>query len=485
LSSKFLSYTINHACLKGLKMKLTFLGANRQVTGSRYCLEAAGSKIMIDCGMVQERAYLSRNWDPCPVPASEFDALLLTHIHIDHCGLTPKFVHEGFRGGIYATRPTAELAEIVLYDSAHIQMEDAAYKNKRHEKEGRRGKYPVVPLYTEADVDLTLPLFQPAAYRSPVKINDAFSVTFHDAGHILGSAVLEVLATEGDITRRLLFSGDLGQWDKPLLRDPTLFEEADYVVIESTYGDREHADAGDTETQLCDVINKTLSRGGFVVIPTFAIERAQELMYQIGRLVHADRIPDIQVYLDSPMAVDVTSIFRKHRECFDDETWKLIEANEPPFRFPGLRLVRKVQESKAINTLQVPSVIMATSGMCTAGRIKHHLKRHIGRAENTILFVGYQGRGTLGRRILEGEPEVRIHGKNRRVRARIDQLHGFSGHADRSALLRWLGNLNGPPRRVFVTHGEEESALALAQHIDQQMEWPAHVPVYVESVELG
>lgn len=215
-------------------MKLTFLGANRQVTGSRYCLEAAGSRIMIDCGMVQERAYLSRNWDPCPIPASEFDALLLTHIHIDHCGLTPKFVHEGFRGGIYATRPTAELAEIVLYDSAHIQMEDAAYKNKRHEKEGRRGKYPVVPLYTKADVDLTLPLFQPAAYRSPVKINDAFSVTFHDAGHILGSAVLEVLATEGDITRRLLFSGDLGQWDKPLLRDPTLLEEADYVVIEST-----------------------------------------------------------------------------------------------------------------------------------------------------------------------------------------------------------------------------------------------------------
>lgn len=465
-------------------MKLTFLGANRQVTGSRYCLEAAGSKIMVDCGMVQERAYLSRNWDPCPVPAGELDALLLTHVHIDHCGLIPRFVHEGFRGSIYATRPTTEMAEVVLYDSARIQVEDAAYKNRRHEKEGRRGKYPVVPLYTEADVDVTLPLFQPTSYRTAVRINDAFSVTFHDAGHILGSAVLEVLATEGDITRRLLFSGDLGQWDKPLLRDPTLFVEADYVVIESTYGDREHLDAGDTATQLCDVINKTLSRGGFVVIPTFAIERAQELMYQIGRLVHADRIPDIQVYLDSPMAVDVTSIFRKHRECFDDETWQLIEANEPPLRFPGLRLVRTVEESKAINTLQVPSVIMATSGMCTAGRIKHHLKRHIGRAENTILFVGYQGRGTLGRRILEGEPEVRIHGQMHRVRARIDQIHGFSGHAGRSDLLRWLGNLNGPPRCVFVTHGEEESSLALAEHIDQRMKWPVHVPVYEECVGL-
>jgi len=484
LSSKFLSYPIYHACLKGLQMKLSFLGANRQVTGSRYCLEAAGSKIMIDCGMVQERAYLSRNWDPCPIPANEFDALLLTHVHIDHCGLTPKLVHEGFRGGIYATGASADLAEIVLRDSAHIQVEDAAYKNRRHQKEGRRGKYPVVPLYTQDDVEETLPLLQPTSYSTPVKINDAFTATFHDAGHILGSAMIEVLATEGDVTRRVVFSGDVGQRDKPLIRDPTLFDQADYVIVESTYGARDHIDAGDIETQLCDVIKKTLSRGGFVVVPTFAVERAQEMMYHISRLVHADRIPDIDVSLDSPMAVDVTAIFRKHRECFDDETWELIAADEPPLKFPGLRLVRSVDESKAINAAKVPSIIMATSGMCTAGRIKHHLKRHIARAENTILFIGYQGRGTLGRRILEGEPEVRIHGKTHRVRAHIEQIHGFSGHADRAALLRWLGNLREPPRRVFVTHGEEEASLGMAQIIDQEMKWPVHVPVYEESVDL-
>ena len=465
-------------------MKLSFLGANRQVTGSRYCLEAAGSKIMIDCGLVQEREYVSRNWEPCPVAPSGVDALLLTHVHIDHCGLIPKLVYEGFHGPIYATRPSAGLAEIVLRDSAHIQMEDAAYKRKRHKKEGRQSKYPDTPLYTEADAEKAIPLFQPTPYLRPVNVNDAFAVTFHDAGHILGSAMLEVLATEGDRERRFLFSGDVGQWDKPIIRDPTLFDHADYVIMESTYGSRDHTDGGDIEEQLCDAINRTVSRGGSVVVPTFAIERAQELMYHISRLVHEDRIPDIQVYLDSPMACDVTEVFRKYRDCFDAETWQLIAANEPPLRFPGLRLSRSVEDSKAINSTQMPSVIMATSGMCTAGRIKHHLRQRIERPENTILFVGYQGRGTLGRHIQEGASEVRIHGRMRRVRARIDQIHGFSGHADRGALMRWLTNLKEPPRRVFLTHGEEEATLDLAKHIDDQVHWPVHVPVYRESVDL-
>ena len=265
-------------------MKLSFLGANRQVTGSRYCLEAGGSKIMIDCGLVQERHYLARNWDPCPVAPGQLDALLLTHVHIDHCGLIPKLVHEGFRGPIYATRPTAGLADIVLRDSAHIQMEDAAYKRKRHQKEGRRGKHPEIPLYTDADAAQALPLFRPTPYSKSVRINDAFSVTFHDAGHILGSAMLEVVAAENGRTTRLVFSGDMGQWNKPIIRDPTLFDQADYVIMESTYGDRDHEDGGDIGEQLAELINRTVARGGSIVIPTFAIERAQELMYHISRI---------------------------------------------------------------------------------------------------------------------------------------------------------------------------------------------------------
>jgi len=465
-------------------MKLTFLGANRQVTGSRYCVEANGSSVMIDCGMAQERAFLARNWESCPIDPLKLDALLLTHVHIDHCGLIPKLVAEGFRSPIVCTHPTVDLADVVLHDSARIQMEDAEYKQRRHRKEGRSVRHPEVPLYTEEDVDRTMPLLRGVAYREPVRINDVFTAVFHDAGHILGSAMIELLVREGDGTRRVIFSGDIGQWDKPLIRDPSVFDQADYVVMESTYGDRDHEDRGNIEDQLAAVINSTTSRGGSVVVPVFAVERAQEMMYHISRLVHAERIPHIQIFLDSPMAVDVTEIFRKYREYFDEETWQMIDDNQPPLRFPGLKLVRDVEESKAINSVQMPSVIMATSGMCTAGRIKHHLKHRISRPENTVLFVGYQGRETLGRQILEGKREVRILGRMHQVRARIAQIHGFSGHADRRALLRWLGALQQPPRRVFLTHGEEDVSLAFAETIAAQMNWPVHVPEYGESVTL-
>ncbi|MCL4206858.1 MAG: MBL fold metallo-hydrolase [Pirellulaceae bacterium] len=465
-------------------MKLTFLGANRQVTGSRYCVEANGSSVMIDCGMAQERAFLARNWESCPIDPLKLDALLLTHVHIDHCGLIPKLVAEGFRSPIVCTHPTVDLADVVLHDSARIQMEDAEYKQRRHRKEGRSVRHPEVPLYTEEDVDRTMPLLRGVAYREAVRINDVFTAVFHDAGHILGSAMIELLVREGDGTRRVIFSGDIGQWDKPLIRDPSVFDQADYVVMESTYGDRDHEDRGNIEDQLAAVINSTTSRGGSVVVPVFAVERAQEMMYHISRLVHAERIPHIQIFLDSPMAVDVTEIFRKYREYFDEETWQMIDDNQPPLRFPGLKLVRDVEESKAINSVQMPSVIMATSGMCTAGRIKHHLKHRISRPENTVLFVGYQGRETLGRQILEGKREVRILGRMHQVRARIAQIHGFSGHADRRALLRWLGALQQPPRRVFLTHGEEDVSLAFAETIAAQMNWPVHVPEYGESVTL-
>jgi metallo-beta-lactamase family protein len=466
-------------------MKLTFLGASRQVTGSCYSLEAGGSRIMIDCGLVQEREYLSRNWERCPIDESSFDAMLLTHIHLDHCGRIPKMVRDGFKAPIYATAPSIELVEIMLFDAAHIQEEEASYKKRRHKREGREGPHPVVPLYTTRDVDVALPLFKPVAYSEPLRINDTFSVIFHDAGHILGSAMLEITVTEnGEDPRTVLFSGDIGQWDRPLVGDPTLLEKADYVIMESTYGDRDHIDAGDIEGQIGAVIRRTVERGGNVVIPVFAVDRAQQLMFHISKLVRADRIPDIPIYLDSPMAVDVTEVYRHYPDCLDEESCAILNSTEPPLRFPGLRLVRHVEDSKAINLLKTPCVIMSASGMCTAGRIKHHLRNNISSPENTILFVGFQANGTLGRSIVDGEPEVRIHGENYRVRAEIAQIHGASAHADRSDLMRWLGNLKEAPRRVFLTHGEEFVSLSLAAYISDQLGWQASTPAYCEEVEL-
>ena len=459
------------------------MGANRQVTGSQYCLEAGGATILIDCGMFQEREYKARNWEPSPVPPEKIDAVLLTHTHVDHCGLVPKLVREGYRGPIFATGATADLAEIVLRDSAKIQSEDAAYKKKRHHKEGREGKFPIKPLYTIDDVDRALSLFEGVSYEQPVDVNPQVTATFHDAGHILGSSIVELKVGDGS-RRRLLFSGDLGQCGKPLIRDPSCFADADFVVLESTYGGRDHQDQGDVEEQLAAVINRAVGGGGNVVIPIFAIERAQELTFHISRLVHDGRIGDLPVFLDSPMAVDVTEVFQRHRECFDVETWQLITSGEPPLRFPGLRMVRTVEQSRQINELEEPAIIMATSGMCTAGRIKFHLRRNIDRPESTLLFVGYQGRGTLGRQILDGKPIVRIHGRQWKVQARVEQIDGFSGHADRAGLLRWLGYFQKPPRHLFLTHGEHDEALSLAEHVRKEMGWEVSVPQYQDAVQL-
>ncbi len=466
-------------------MKLQFLGANRQVTGSRYYLEAGNAKILIDCGMFQERDYLDRNWEPSPIPAKEIDALVLTHAHLDHCGLVPRLVGEGFRGPIYATPASADLAELVLRDAAEIQMEDVAFKQKRHRKEGRRGKHPETPLFTPKDVERSLPLFERVAYGQAIGVDGGVQLTFHDAGHILGSSIVDLAVREGDEPRRLLFSGDLGQWGRPILRDPTLVEQADFVVVESTYGDREHDHREAAESQLADVVRRTVAAGGNVVIPTFAVERAQELIYHISRLMEGERIPHVPVFLDSPMAVEATAIFERHRECYDDETRQLLDSGRQPLRFPGLRMVRSVAESKEINDLRKPAIIMAGSGMCTHGRIKHHLVHNITRPECTILFPGYQARGTLGRQILEGNPHVRIHGREWRVRARIEELHGLSGHADHTTLLRWLGALATPPRRLFITHGEEETSLGFAEEIRKTLGWQVSVPEYQEVVELN
>ena len=466
-------------------MNLQFLGAARQVTGSQYYLEADGAHLLVDCGMFQERAYLARNWEPSPVRVRELDALLLTHAHVDHCGLAPKLVQEGFRSPIIATSASADLVELVLRDSAQIQMEDAAFKEKRHRKEGRQGKYQVKPLYTLRDVERTLPLLQPVSYDRPVNVNHHVQAVFHDAGHILGSAMIEIRVTDRGQPRRIIFTGDLGQWDRPIVRNPTVFTEADYIVMESTYGDRVHEDHGTVASQLETVIRETVAGGGKVIVPIFAIERAQELIYHLKQLLEAGRIAALPVFLDSPMAADVNEVFRRHRECFDTEAEGIVATSGSLLKFPTLKVVRTVEESMAINRLKGPAVIMSTSGMCTAGRIKHHLAQHIGDPACTILFVGYQSQGTLGRQILDGNREVRIHGISRLVRAKVEQIQGISGHADRLGLLKWLSHFQRPPRQLFITHGEQQASMSLAEQVRQQMGWNVSVPEYRETVQLN
>lgn len=465
-------------------MKLTFLGANRNVTGSRYCLEANEHRVMVDCGLVQEREFLNRNWEKCPVDPSSFQSLLVTHAHIDHLGLIPKFVKDGFGGRIYATKPTVSLAKVMLHDSAKIQAEDAKYKKRRHEKEGRTGPHPEIPLYKRHDVTRALKLFRGVDYRQRRDVASGISAVWHDAGHILGSASIEVSVKENGVERTIIFSGDIGQHGKPLIHDPTFFRRADYVVMESTYGNRDHPDGGDFERQLEQIISRTIARGGNVIIPVFAVERAQEMMYFISRLVHENRIPDIPVFLDSPMAYDVTDIFRKFDSWLDDETRALIRSDEPPLHFPGLRLTRTREESMEINRMVAPCIILAPAGMCNAGRIKHHLRVNVSRPDSTILFVGFQARGTLGRRIVDGEKDVRIHGRTYRVEAEIEQLFGLSGHADRRGLLEWLAHFELPPRTVFLTHGEEEAALAFQQTVREQLRYDVVVPAYGTTVML-
>lgn len=465
-------------------MKLLFLGAARQVTGSCYLLEAGGLRVLIDCGLFQERHYVERNWAPFAVDPGSIDYLLMTHAHLDHSGLIPRLVQAGFSRPILTTAASKDLAEIILEDAARIQEEDAAFKAKRHRREGRRGPFPEEALYTARDATAALPLFRKTPYGKEIKLNDHVGVTFHDAGHILGSAMLEIRVREKGEARTILFSGDLGQQDKPIIRDPTLLDRADYVVMESTYGDRDHADGGSVEDQLGDVVNAAVDAGGNIVIPTFAIERAQELMYYVARLVRADRIPHLMVFLDSPMAVDATEVFRKHRDCMDDEAKKLMDAGEPLFEFPGLKLVRSTHDSKAINRIRGSCIIMAGSGMCTAGRVKHHLVRNISRPESTVVFVGYQAGGTLGRQIVDDDRVVRIHGAEYVVRAKVAQIHGLSAHADRTGLLRWIGALKAAPRRVFLTHGEVEAAEAFAGAIRSRWNCAVEVPAYRAEFEL-
>jgi metallo-beta-lactamase family protein len=465
-------------------MKIQFLGAALQVTGSSYLVEAGGLRMLVDCGLYQEREFSGRNWKPFPVDPASIDVLLLTHVHLDHCGLIPRLVKGGFSGDVLATEATKAMYPIVILDAAEIQEEDAAYKKKRHKKEGRKGPYPEVPLYTVEDARRTLPMVRPVPYGRDVPLNDSVKACWHDAGHILGSAMIEIKVREKGGWKTLIFSGDMGQWDKPFVKDPTLFDRADYVVMESTYGDRDHDHPEEVEKRLRRVINETVEAGGNLLIPTFAIERAQEILFHINLLAREDRIPYLMTFLDSPMAVEITRVFEESTRFMDRETRAMFAEGKSPFAFPGLRLIDSVYASKAINRIRGSTIIMAGSGMITGGRIKHHLAQNVTRPECTLLFVGYQARGTLGRLLLEGKPEVRIHGRTYPVRIKIDQIMGFSAHADRGGLLRWLDHFETPPRRLFLTHGEKESILSLATTLRKREGWEVTAPDYLAKFEL-
>jgi len=467
-----------------MQIKLSFLGAAQNVTGSRHLVQANGHRVLVDCGLYQERELRGRNWEEFPVPPKSIDAVLLTHAHLDHCGLLPKLAKEGFEGRIHCTPATGEIARIILLDSAHIQEEDAAFKRKRHQREGRTPPRPVVPLYTTEDARETFPLFSPVRYRQPVQLAGGMRATFHEAGHVFGSSMITLTVEQDGRRRTILFSGDVGRKNMPIIEDPTVFDQADYVLVESTYGDRVHETVGDVKDRLVEVINDTVSRGGNVIIPSFALERSQDILYHLNELLMERRIPHLMVFLDSPMAIEITRVFRGHPELYDEEMAEHAAERSSPFDFPGLKMTRTADESKSINFIRGTVLVIAGSGMCTGGRIKHHLVNNIARPESTILFVGYQAVGTLGRQIVDGAEEVRILGRMHAVRAKIERINGFSAHADREELLGWLGGLKKPPRRVFVVHGETESARQFRDLLAEKTGWDVLAPAYQDEVIL-
>ncbi|MHC4395725.1 MAG: MBL fold metallo-hydrolase RNA specificity domain-containing protein [Planctomycetota bacterium] len=465
-----------------MQIKLKFLGAVQNVTGSRHFFEANGIKVLVDCGLYQERQFKERNWDPFPIPPVNINAVLLTHAHLDHCGLLPKLVKEGFKGRIYCTDATAEIVKIILLDSAKIQEEDVEHKRKRHEKEGRKVERPEVPLYTIEDAEACFPLFSPVEYRKSVDIGDGVEATFYDAGHVLGSSIIRAKVRQEGQERIILFSGDIGRPDRPIVCDPTVFDAADYVFIESTYGNRVHQDTADIKKLIGEVINSTKKAGGNIIVPSFALERSQEVLYYLNELLLEKTIEPLKIFLDSPMASRITEVFKHHPELFDEEMTNFIRNHESPFKLPGLSMTGTADESKAINNAKGTIMVIAGSGMCTGGRVKYHLVNNITRPESTIMFVGYQAIGTLGRSIVDGAEKVRILGVKRPIKARIVRIHGFSAHADKKELLGWLKGLEKPPRRVFVVHGESESAKHFGNYVQKETGWDVTVPAYQDEI---
>ena len=456
-------------------MRLTFLGATHEVTGSCYYLEACGKKLLIDCGMEQGADCFENQ--PVPVNAAELDMVLLTHAHIDHSGKLPLLTKEGFRGQIFSTEGTYELCRIMLMDSAHIQETEAEWKNRKAE---RAGKDAVQPLYTTQDAADTLKCFVGLPYGEERIIAEGIRIRFIDAGHLLGSASIEIMLDEEGISRKIIFSGDIGNTAQPMISDPTPPEEADYIVMESTYGTRTHERPTDYTTALAAVLQRTFDRGGNVVIPSFAVGRTQEMLYFIRQIKDQGLVSGhdgFEVYVDSPLAVEATTIFQKRMfHDFDEEARALLAEGINPIGFEGLKVSVTSDDSKQINLDAKPKVILSASGMCEAGRIRHHLKHNLWRKESTILFVGYQAEGTVGRHLVEGADKVKLFGEEISVNAEILVLPGISGHADVNGLLSWVGNLKRAPKMVFVTHGEDSVVEAFKDRVHEQFGFDTYAP---------
>lgn len=466
-------------------MKLTFVGADHQVTGSCHYIQACGKNILVDCGMQQG----ANVFECCelPVAESEIDYVFLTHAHVDHSGNLPLLYARGFKGNVYTTEASADLCSIMLRDCAHIQMQEAEWKNRKAKRHS--GLEAVEPLYTMEDADGIIKRIVPCSYNSKIQICDGIAIKFTDVGHLLGSASIEVWLTEDGVTKKIVFSGDIGNKNQPLIKDPIYTKQADYVVMESTYGDRLHTDKKPEYVRdLADVISKTFARGGNVVIPSFAVGRTQEMLYFLRKIKEDNLVPDFpgfEVYVDSPLAVEATGVFQKNiYTCFDEDAMELVRRGINPIAFPGLKLAITSDESKEINFDDTPKVIISASGMCEAGRIRHHLKHNLWRPECTILFVGYQAAGTLGRALVEGADEVKLFGEVVEVRAEIMQLPGMSGHADKNGLIEWVNAFDKKPERVFVVHGEDSVCSAFVDCLKNEYGHNAYAPYSGTRVDL-
>ena len=474
-------------------MKVTFFFFSKTVTGSNFLVEGAGKKFLVDCGMYQGSAADEfENEAPFLYDVHDIDFMLLTHAHIDHSGRIPKLYNEGYRNEVIATKATCDLCAIMLPDSGHIQEMEAEWKNKKRE---RKGEKPIPPIYTAEDAAKSLEIFRPVQYNEIVDIDDNIKVRFNDAGHMLGSAIIEVWITENDKQEKLVFTGDLGNNDIPLLSPPTMISDADYLVMESTYGNRLHMRNDDKAKIFLDVVYETLEKGGTVVIPSFAVGRTQEILYELNRIKSEaqddeefykkyKKLMSIPVYVDSPLAISATEVFKENMNLFNEETQEIINEGDNPLEFPGLKFTRTADESKELNASEESSIIISASGMCEVGRIKHHLKHHLWDPNSTILFVGYQAPGTLGRKIVDGEKIVKIFGEEIAVNARVEYIEGYSGHADQEWLMNFVYSFTTPPKHIFLVHGEPEGQLVLKEKLEENTDIPITIPEFGECYEL-
>ena len=472
-------------------MKITFFGAARGVTGSCHMIEAAGKKFLVDCGLYQGTLTEQiLNYEPFPFDVNDIDFVILSHAHIDHSGRIPKLFVNGYKNPVYATPATRDLCTVMLPDSGHIQEKEIEWVNR---KRMRAGKKPEPPMYTAKDGLDSCDIIQPIDYGKIKVINENISFKFIDAGHMLGSAIVEIWIKEGDKTEKIVFSGDLGNDENPIIRSPERVEDADYLVLESTYGDRLHGSIEDQSKEFIEIILNTIRRGGNVVIPSFAVGRTQEILFEINQYVSKDldngkyieELANVPVVVDSPLAKNATEIFEDNFDCYNEEALSYLLTGDNPIAFKNLRFTASADESKAINDDPTPKIIISASGMCEAGRIKHHLKHNLWRPESTILFVGYQAEGTLGRRILSGEKTVKIFGEEIGVHAEIRKLNAFSGHADQNGLLDFVEGFNKKPKRIFLVHGEYKGQQVLAEVIKSRFGIDAVIPERSEKYYLG